>query len=791
MMIETGEAGWVIDEDGFDPARANTVETLMTVGNGYLGTRGSLEEGHKGDLSATYLAGVYDHHDSTVVDLVNAPDWLPLQVRVEGELLDVRSCKVISHRRVLDMRRGTLRRDTLFEDSRGRRTRIASLRFASMADRHLCGIKLRVTPENHASRISVESALNAERYNLDRLPAYPGTPVFHPEVKWRKWAKSRHLSVDEAVVDERRAYIAARTLDTGIVIGLGTALLGPPEAGQTTCLRDYERVAQVIGVDAEAGVAYDFVKLAALYTSRDVETARIAPEVAACLENAIAAGFDKALEDSAGVWERKWTDCDCRIAGDEQATRAVRFGIYHMLIAANEFDPRANIGAKSMSGEGYKGHVFWDTEIFLLPFYIFTQPATARALLSYRYHTLPGALQNARDNGFEGAQFAWESADSGLETTPKRTADGVNRIWTGEEEIHVTACVAFGVISYVTATGDRGFLRDEGAEILYQTARFWASRLEWNQAEGRYELRQVIGPDEFHEHVDNNAFTNRMVKWHLDQTVRLFGELMTEADSAHARLLERLGLTESEVSGWQTMADRIYVPFAPEDQLIEQFEGYFGLEDVPISEWDENNMPRYPEGHDHFSLNGTMLLKQPDVVMLTYLLPDEFTAEVKAANFDFYERRTLHKSSLSPAIHAIMGIETGDHARAVQYFERSAYVDLRDNQGNTQDGMHIASAGGTWQALVCGFGGFRVRNGQMTFRPWLPPEWQGIRFRLHWQDNKLDVTISNDECLFLLHATAGAQQIVKIYDEEIQLSANETKIVRLPAPAPAPASADV
>lgn len=432
MMIETGGPGWLVEEDGFDAARANFRETLLTVGNGYLGTRGSLEEGHKGDLSATYLAGVYDHHDSTVVDLVNAPDWLPLRLRVEGELLDVRCCKVLSHRRVLDMRRGTLHRDTLFEDSRGRRTRIASVRFASMADRNLCGIKLRVTPENHASRITVESALNAERYNLDRLPAYPGKPTFHPEVKWRKWAKSRHLEVVEATVDKCRAYIAARTLDTGIVIGLGAALLGPPEAQDGPCLRDYERVAQSMTVDAEAGTRYDFVKLAAFYTSRDVAPARIAPEVAACLDRATAAGFDATLDESAAVWDRKWADCDCRIAGDDTATQAVRFGIYHMLIAANEFDPRANIGAKSMSGEGYKGHVFWDTEIFLLPFYIFTQPATARALLSYRYHTLPGALQNARDNGLEGAQFAWEAADSGLETTPKWTADGVNRIWTGE-----------------------------------------------------------------------------------------------------------------------------------------------------------------------------------------------------------------------------------------------------------------------------------------------------------------------------------------------------------------------
>jgi kojibiose phosphorylase len=768
---------WLIEETRFDLAEANFKETIFTVGNGYQGTRGSLEEGHKGELSGTYLAGVYDHHDSTVTDQVNAPTWLPLKVWVEGELLDVQTCKIVEHKRVLDMQTGFLHRDTLFEDNKGRRTRITSVRFASFADQHICGIRLSVTPENHSSPITVESALDAERYNLDRLPKYQGSPDFHPEVKWEKWAKSRHMEVTRASAAEDGIYVEALTLDTGISIGMAASLDRPEGSQIQGSEREYKRVSQTVSIDAVKRQSYTFDKTVAIYTSRDLNGTELSARCTAALETAQAKGFCSYLRDSAAAWRAKWDSCDCVISGDVEATRALRFNIYHLLIAANENDPRANIGAKSMSGEGYKGHVFWDTEIFLLPFYIFTQPAAAKALLQYRYHTMTGAIENAQMNGFAGAQYAWESANTGVETTPKWTHDGANRIWTGEEEIHVTACVAFGILSYVTATGDQKFMRDFGAEVLYQTSRFWVSRLERNAEQDRYELTRVIGPDEFHEHVDNNTFTNRMAKWHLDQAARVFSELCAEGSAVHEALCSRLNLSVDEVEKWSELSAKIYVPFDASRNLIEQFEGYFELDDIPITEWDENHMPCYPEGHDHFSLNGSMLLKQPDVIMLNYLLPDEFSDEVKAANYAFYEKRTMHKSSLSPAVHAIMGIEVGDISSAHRYFERSAFVDLINNQGNTQDGMHIASAGGTWQSLVCGFGGFRVKQGKMTFKPWLPAQWSNIQFSLKWLGNDIAVTISQDDYRFLLSAPAGVSEIIEVFGRQETLNAGQELIL--------------
>ena len=768
-MPSLNSEDWIVREESFTPAELSAQETLLTVGNGYQGTRASLEEGYAGELSGTYLAGVYDDHDCIVIDQVNVPSWLPFEVRVEGIRIDGNNCNIVEHSRMLDLRTGLLHRNTLFEDKAGRRTRIKTVRLCSMADQHLCGTRLEITPENHSSKITVSGGIDGDRYNLEAMPAYQNKRDFPLEVKWEKWAKSLHLDPLTSEAHVEHCYYECKTIATQIKIGMASTVSAPSKASFSGGECDHRSATQTYQIEAKEGESYTFDKLVAIVTSRDGKGEDLRKFASDLVQAAKAKGYDQCAAESAEAWAQKWDDCDCVVMGDAQATLALRFNIYHLLIAANPNDPRANVGAKSMSGEGYRGHVFWDTEVFLLPFYIYTQPETAKALVLYRYNTLPGAIRNAKENGFSGAQFAWESADTGVETTPKWTHDGLNRIWTGEEEIHITACVAYGVMTYVTATGDWEFMRDYGAEILYQTSRFWISRLEHNQEADRYELTRVIGPDEFHEHINNNTFTNRMAQWHLDKAAEVFARLEEDSNFDHGALTGKLGLGQAEVSNWSSVASKIYIPADPEKNLVEQFEGYFELEDLPITQWDENHMPLYPEGQDHFSLNGTMLLKQPDVIMLMYMLPDEFSAAAKKANFEFYEKRTMHKSSLSPAIHAIMGIETGDHSSAQRYFERSAYVDLANNQGNTADGIHIASAGGSWQAAVCGFGGFRVRHGQMSFDPWLPDSWQELSFALRWKGSKLKVWIGHDTCRFLLDGGPDNCETISLGEQQLQL----------------------
>lgn len=762
---------WLVEEPAFDLAEINLYETLFTVGNGYQGTRGVLEEGIKGELRGTYLAGVFDRHDSAVIDLVNAPAWLPLRVWVQGERLNLQSCKVLEHRRLLDLRKGLLYRFTRFEDSQGRRTRYESVRFASFSNQHLCGMKVTVTPENYTGTIAVESLLDGECYNLDKQPVYaPRKEQLHPEIKWQKWAKSKHLEFVGGTVEQDAVYLEMKTLDTGHQLGYAAALSVSGADTTTEYLRDYEKISQVSKFEAMQGQTYNIEKLVTIYTSRDVAK----EELKSCCLNVLSSernkGVDALLEGHVDVWSNKWADCDCVIEGDPKANHAVRFNIYHLLIAGNPQDSRVNIGAKSLSGEGYRGHVFWDTEVYMLPFFVFTQPDTAKALEMYRYHTMTEAIENAKLNGFRGSQFPWESADTGQEETPKWTSDMQVRIWTGEEEIQITADVAHGIMAYYAATGDVDFFLRYGVEILFNTARFWESRLEYNEASDRFELNKVIGPDEFHEHVNNNVFTNWMAQWNLHKAVEIYHWLEKEHPDEFLTVSDRLSLFAEEVATWQSKAERIYIPSDKNKKLIEEFEGYFQLKDVTITEFDRNNMPLYPEGCHGHNVKETTLIKQPDVVMLMYVLPDEFDDDVKRINYEYYEKRTMHKSSLSSCIHSIMGIEVGDTAKALQYFYRSAFVDLHDKQGNTEDGIHIASAGGTWMAVVFGFGGFRVRNSVMTFKPWLPEGWEELRYKLKWRGDELKVTIRHNEGVFtwLSDDDTKSEKIV-VYDNDYNL----------------------
>ncbi len=749
---------WLVAESGFDSSKINFYETIFTIGNGYLGTRGALEDGHRAALPGTYINGLFDHFDSTVVDLINAPDWLPVVVWVEGGQLDMQNCEILDHERMLDLRKGFLFRHTRVKDKTGRITQYESLRYASFSDQHLCEMRVHITPENYSGKIQIESYLNGNMFNLDRFPKYTDIPEFKPEVKWEKWAKSKHLYDYNTAIIENGIYLESRTRDRHHTIGYASSIVA--DGAEKQPKNSYDQAIEHLQLPVREGETLRLEKLVTIFTSRELQGS-IQETCTDSLAHHLTKTTERRLMDHVEVWEDKWNQCDIVIDGDEKANHAVRFNIYHLLIGANPFDSRANIGAKSLSGEGYKGHVFWDTEIFTLPFYIYTQPKTAKALLMYRYHTLGGARENAHAGGYKGARYAWESADTGLEETPRWTHDGEERIWTGEEEIHITSDVMFGFLTYHTATNDMDVYLNCTSEILFETARFWVSRLAYDKEKDRYELKKVIGPDEFHEHVDNSVFTNWLVKWHLQQSIACYNYMEENHRNKLNLLQAQLSLTRTEVEEWGDRAGKVFIPFDRQKKIIEQFAGYFATKDVPITEWDANNMPIYPNGLDHFSCNDTSLIKQPDVVMLMYILPDEFSNEIKKLNYEYYEARTMHKSSLSPCIHTIMGIETGNTEKALQYFERSAYVDLIDNQGNTQDGIHIASAGGTWQAVVNGFGGMRIKNRQIHFNPWLPEHWKRVQFKIKWKGDDLYVIISKSDVQLLWQtAEKGTLQVV-------------------------------
>ena len=435
------------------------------------------------------------------------------------------------------------------------------------------------------------------------------------------------------------------------------------------------------------------------------------------------------------AWRDRWLDADVVVDGDGLAQRDLRFALYHLIGAGDPEGDRASIGARALTGAGYRGHVFWDTDVFVLPFFVWTHPETARALLAYRHRTLPAARAKAARFGYEGALYAWESADTGEEATPEFVSlpDGTRlTVLTGLHEHHIAADVAWAVWQYWRVTGDDAFVEEMGAEIVVETARFWASRTTVD-ADGRHHICEVIGPDEYHEGVDDNAFTNVIARWNLRAAAALCERYPGVAD--------RLGVTASDLDRWEEVAEGLVELFDPATGLYEQFAGFFERENVRAVDLAPRPFPgEMVVGVDR--LRTTQVVKQADVLMLGIMLPDEVGDEVQKTNYRYYEPRTCHGSSLSPAMHALVAARVGDQDDAMTYFHLAGGVDLDNRMGNAADGVHIATMGGLWQAAVFGFGGVRADGDAVRIDPRLPAAWDRLAFPIRWRGARIAVDVS-------------------------------------------------
>jgi beta-phosphoglucomutase len=645
-----------------------------------------------------------------------------------------------------------LSRDVRWQSPAGRTVDVHFERFASLDDPHLLVVRCQVTPLDFSGTIKVQAGLSGYAENEG---------VLH----WRVVGQGS---------DASKIWLHLATRHTGIELGMASAL--SVEGGGDT----YQRAIQCAGLPAHVVRCHarpdktiSLTRVVAAYTSRDLDRTPVTPRPAhpgapdplqaaqARLSNLSAAhlAYRDLFSAHAAAWAGLWRDCDVVVEGDPDAQLALRYNLFQTLIAAPRRDDaggggKASIGAKTLSGFGYRGHVFWDTEIFIVPFLTHTQPDVARDVLTYRYYTLPGARRKARTAGYEGAWYAWESADTGDEVTPRWVPDPHSgelvRIWPGDIELHLNADVAYAVWRYWQATGDDEWMRHFGAEIVLDTAVFWGSRAGWNEARARYELCDVIGPDEYHDHVNNNAFTNEMVRWHLETALHVLGWLRRH-DSEHAdELARRLDLSTERLRRWTDVIGCMFVPHDPESRLIEQFEGFFDLEDVDLEVYE----PRVRSMQAILGIEGAnrvQVIKQADVLMLLYLLPDRYDADTLRTNWDYYAPRTDHTygSSLGPCIHAILACEVGSVQEAYEHFMRAALVDLQDVRGNTADGIHAASAGGLWQSAVFGFGGVRLTPDGPVAHPRLPAHWTRLKFRLcyrgQWYDFDLQPAASSQQ----------------------------------------------
>jgi len=719
---------WTVTEPYFDPAQLRARETVFTIGNGYLGTRGSFEEGYPKELPTTLISGLYDDIPLVYTELANCPDWLSMVVTIDGERFGLDSGEILQYERLLDLRHGVLRRSLRWRSPIGNTVDIKFERFASLADQQVLALICHVTPVDFSGKIEVNSRIND----------YPDNQGFD---HWE------HLDRGDT---ELGVWLQVRTRSTQIELSMAAKMTAISIAASSQ-INSPDAPSIRFTFQARQGDTITIEKLVTVFTSQEVKQ----PVQSAQAKLAELPSYEVLLTAHQQAWDKVWAQSDIEIEGDIKAQLAVRYNMFQLFIGACAedapvADPVADpvapnnipdsVAARTLSGFGYRGHIFWDTEIFILPFFTLTQPAIARSLLSYRYATLSGARRKAFHSGYNGAMFAWESAATGDEMTPHWSiqsnpyAEPV-RIWCRDREIHISADIAYAVWQYWQATGDNIWMRDCGAEIVIDTAIFWLSRVEWNDQQKRYELCNVIGGDEYHEQVNNNAFTNRMVQWHLEKAIAIYEWLKHKFPDRAIALAQELKLTPERLLSLHTTMSQIYIPYTANPEPIEQFDGFFQLKDINLSHYEPRSRSiQSILGMDE--TNHTQVLKQPDVLMLLYLMRDtpEFSFDALQKNWNYYAPRTdiTYGSSLGASIHALLAANLGED-KAYKYFMQAALIDLQDTFGNTADGIHAASAGGVWQSVVFGFGGIQLKDNGPVATPHLPSNWTRLKFKLQWQ----------------------------------------------------------
>lgn len=720
---------WLIREQGWTPQNIGVNETNLALGNGYVGSRAVLEEIPAGATPGTFFAGVFDAIGSQVAELVNAPNPFDFRIAMAGEKLGNAAMDVLEHKRILDMRKGLLLRKTIFSSSRKRRFDYQSVRFLSLADPRVGVMRIFLTPLDSTVTFEVRSSIDVSVSNMGLVTE----------------GSKRHFALHDVSHHAGAQYLCVRTLEHGTHLAYASQL-AVRHGGKKRTLPSNNHA---FHLRLRKGETACFTKVFSFSTSREVRPKAIQGHTLRLLRRSVHSGFQTLLSKHCKAWDKLWRSSDFDIVGDLGVQRAIRFNIYHMLICSADHGIPAGIGAKSLSGEGYRGHSFWDTEIYTLPFYVYTRPLAARQLLRYRYERIEEARNIAAGKGFRGVMFPWESADTGKEATPSWYKDSqgvVRQVRTGEQEHHITADIAYGVWNYYAVTGDVDFMLRCGLEMLLEAARFWASRAVYNPRRKFYEIKGVIGPDEFHESVDNNAFTNTMALWNMESAEKARNALRKRYPKRIAKLERRIGLRPAEIRLWKGIRRRLAntPAFWKKGRVVEQFEGYFRKKDIPSLRTDEHGMPVFSKVLSADRLNSSQFIKQADVVLLLYLLPDLLDRKNVLKNHRYYEKRTLHGSSLSLPIYAVMSLASGNRKKAYEYLESSLHTDLRNIHKNSHMGAHIACCGGNWQTLFHGFGGVSVSKQMPHFAPILPESWSAMRFCLRWRGHTLNVEVDKE-----------------------------------------------
>lgn len=713
VLEATADRSWLFEVGDRIPILDSSFETRLAISNGFLGVRGALAINRSGRWAVppcTYVAGLFDtpDKDGPTSILVPATDWLRIGFTIaRGD--KQYSAALSEYRSVLDMKRGVLVIECRIDIASVLTIKVRTLRLVSMS-RRAVGL--------HLIQFDIEQGIEDVAFDA----SFVGTVIGR----------------DACGLDGDACVWRARTSEKSLAMGAASSL---QIDGEVLLAVTQSPLQSAWSWKTKPAQVACFQRLVAFERGEtpDVDVAENAQK---SLAAALSMGWQAVVTEHAAAWAGRWRRCDIVVDSNDGEQQALRFALYHLNGAANPQDDRVSVGARALTGDDYHGHVFWDTEIYLLPFYTMTWPEAARAMLMYRYRTLDAARNKAAGMGWRGALYAWESADTGAETTPVQAIGPdrkVVKILCGTQEQHISADVAYAIWQYWQATADENFLREAGAEIILDTGMFWASRAV-PETDGLHHIRGVIGPDEYHETIDDNAFTNIMARWNIRCAIDISELFRDRWPNRWGELSGQLKIDDAEIKKWRKIADTMATGLDPKTGLFEQFEGFFGLEEIELSAYAGRSVPMdVILGRERIAKS--QIVKQADIVALIALLPDTFINGTGAANFRYYEPRCAHGSSLSRAMHGLAAAKLGYADKALAYFRDTSSIDLGDEHVAIAGGIHIAALGGIWQIAVLGFAGLTLRSDCIVFNPRLPSTWRSLSFPVSWRGRLLKISI--------------------------------------------------
>ncbi len=755
---------WCIIEEGFHAEFNEITESLCSLGNGRMGQRGNFEEKYSGKtLQGNYIAGVY-YPDKTRVGwwkngypeyfakVLNAANWIGINIEIDGEILDLYTCEVSDFRRELNMKEGFLTRSFTAQLPSGNQIKVNTKRFCSIVADEAGAIFYSITPINFTGNIKFEAYIDGDIKNKD---------ANYDEKFWDEVQKETAFG---------EAYLELSTKKTNFNVATGQKLElkieGKVVDFQSLPIKKEKYVGNSVEVKAEKNKEVTLIKYAVNLSSENYNKADLLPKAKEYIKKISNKGFDQLLAEQANAWLQKWEANDIIIEGDIAAQQGIRFNIFQLNQTYTGEDARLNIGPKGFTGEKYGGSTYWDTEAYCIPFYLSTaNESVARNLLIYRWKQLGKAIENAQKLGFS----------NGAALYPMVTMNGEechNEWEITFEEIHRNGAIAYAIFDYVRYTGDSKYLSEYGFEVLLAIARFWVQRVNWSAEKEKFVMLGVTGPNEYENNINNNWYTNYIAKWCIEYCIQAASLVKKESEIRFNELIAITNLNpEHEFGHMNYVAENMYLPENKQLGIYLQQDGFLDKEQITVANLPDGDRPLNQKWSWDRILRSPFI-KQADVLQGIYFFEENFDIETIRRNYDYYEARTVHESSLSPCVHSILAAKLGDKNDSYEFYNRAARLDLDDYNNDTEDGCHITSMAGTWMSIVKGFGGMRVVDDKLLFNPFLPDHWESFAFKIKFRGVNLLVKTAND--IVEITNTSSKDITIKVYGHDLIIAAKSS-----------------